>query len=102
MALYQDGIVFKLNNSIKFVEPRFDRNSLGKINYVFKLIGYIRNETKVFNPDTVLAFSEWTNPYVVLALKGLKYPIYLSDRMNPLAKLPIISELLKCITYRFV
>tara|TARA_B110000003_G_scaffold224325_1_gene224874 strand:+ start:179 stop:1264 length:1086 start_codon:yes stop_codon:yes gene_type:complete len=102
LALYQDDIVFKLNNSIKFVEPRFNRNSLGKLNYIFKLIGYIRNETKVFNPDTVLAFSEWTNPYVVLALMDLKLPIYVTDRMNPLAKLPIVSEVLKRITYRFV
>ena len=101
LALYQDDIVFKLNNSIKFVEPRFNRSTLGKLNYIFKLIGYIRTETKIFNPTTVLAFSEWTNPYVVLALMGLKYPIYLSDRMHPLAKLPIISELLKRIIYRF-
>ena len=39
LALYQNDIVFKLNNSIKFVEPRFNRNTVGKINYVFKLIG---------------------------------------------------------------
>ena len=101
LALYQDDIFFKLNNSIKFIEPIFHRNSEGKINYLFKLIGYIRKETKKFNPDTILAFSEWTNPYVVLALMGLKYPIYLSDRMSPLAKLPFVSEILKRITYRF-
>ena len=101
LALYQDDIVFKLNDSVKFVEPRFNRNTLGKLNYIFKLIGYIRTETKIFNPNTVLAFSEWTNPYVVLALMGLQFPIYVSDRMSPMAKLPIISELLKRISYRF-
>lgn len=102
LALYKDKIFFKLDKSVNFVEPNFDRTDLGKLNYVFKLIRFIRNETKKFNPDTILAFSEWTNPYVVLALMGLKYPVFLSDRMNPLAKLPVISEVLKRITYRFV
>ena len=109
-----DMIIFKLNQSVKYVEPEFNRNAVlenklslenknifSKINYLFKLIGYIRTETKIFNPNTVLAFSEWTNPYVVIALIGLKYPIYLSDRMHPLSKLPLISEILKRITYRF-
>lgn len=102
LALYKDDIVFKLNDGVKFIEPRFNRKILGKLNYILRLLGYIRTETKLFKPDTVLAFSEWTNPYVVLALMGLKFPIYVSDRMNPLAKLPIISEILKRITYRFV
>ena len=78
-----------------------NKNILLKINYLLKLIKYIRKETKIFNPDTVLAFSEWTNPYVILALTGLKYPIYVSDRMSPMAKLPLISEILKRFTYRF-
>tara|TARA_X000001036_G_scaffold432783_1_gene469259 strand:- start:45 stop:1193 length:1149 start_codon:yes stop_codon:yes gene_type:complete len=109
-----DMIIFKLNESVKYVEPEFNRNAVlenkhslenknifSKINYVFKLIVYIRRKTKIFNPDTVLAFSEWTNPYVILALIGLKYPIYVSDRMSPIAKLPIITEILKRFTYRF-
>jgi len=121
LSLYQDinktkndMILFKLNKSIKYVEPSFNRNAIlqnkhdlqnknvfWKINYLFKLLNYIRKETKKFDPVTVLAFSEWTNPYVVLALFGLKYPIYLSDRMHPLSKLPLISQILKRITYRF-
>ena len=36
LALYQDNIVFKLNNNIKYVEPRFNRNTVGKANYLFK------------------------------------------------------------------
>lgn len=100
LALYKDKFFFKLDKSVNFVEPNFDRKNTGKLVYVFKLIGFIRSETKKFNPDTVLSFSEWTNPYVVLALMGLKYPIFLSDRMNPLAKLPVTSEILKRFTYR--
>ena len=109
-----DMIIFKLNESVKYVEPEFNRNAVlenkhslenknifSKINYLFKLIVYIRRKTKIFNPDTVLAFSEWTNPYVILALIGLKYPVYVSDRMSPIAKLPIITEILKRFTYRF-
>lgn len=101
LALYQGEVFFKLNNSIKYIEPIFQKKNTGKVVYVFKLFAYVRKETKKFNPDTVLAFSEWTNPYVMLALIGLRYPIYLSDRMSPSVKLPFISEMLKRITYKF-
>lgn len=99
LALYQDKIVFQLRDGISFVEPEFSRKNNGRVSFIFKMIKFIRREVKRYNPDTILAFSEWTNPYVIMALAGLNYPIFVSDRMNPLAKLPLASELLKKLTY---
>ncbi|MDP3930488.1 MAG: glycosyltransferase, partial [Bacteroidota bacterium] len=48
----------------------------------------------------ILSFSEWTNPFVAFSLFGLKLPLFLSDRMSPLAKLPFISEFLRGIYYK--
>jgi GalNAc-alpha-(1->4)-GalNAc-alpha-(1->3)-diNAcBac-PP-undecaprenol alpha-1,4-N-acetyl-D-galactosaminyltransferase len=36
----------------------------------------------------------------LLALKGTEYPVYVSDRMSPLARLPLISEFLRKKLYR--
>lgn len=100
LALYQSEKIFKLNDGISFFEPDFSRDNLSKYLYLVKMIFFSRKAVKRISPDTILAFSEWTNPYVVFSLFGLKFPIYLSDRMSPLAKLPFISEILRSIFYK--
>ncbi len=95
IALYKSTPFFHLHKDIKFVEPNFERVGNNKIGYTIKMMFFLRKYVKNYHPNTILAFSEWTNPYVVLALSGLSYPIYLTDRMNPLAKLPLLSELLR-------
>lgn len=48
-----------------------------------KTIKYIRSTVKQINPDSILSFGEMWNNLVLLALKGTKYPIYVSDRSKP-------------------
>ncbi len=100
LALYQSEKFFILESGISYFEPSFSRSSLSRIMYLKKMIKYIRKTVSQILPDTILAFGEWTNPYVLLALHGTKYPVYVSDRMNPLAKLPTISEYLRLILYK--
>ncbi len=95
IALYKSNPFFQLHKDIKFIEPDFERTTNNKIGYTVKMMFFLRKYVKNYQPDTILAYSEWTNPYVVLALSGLSYPLYLTDRMNPLAKLPFLSELLR-------
>jgi glycosyltransferase involved in cell wall biosynthesis len=95
IALYQSDPFFRLHQDIKFLEPNFERITNNKFGYTIKMMLFLRKYVKNYQPDTILAYSEWTNPYVVLALRGLPYPLYLTDRMNPLAKLPFLSELLR-------
>ena len=64
------------------------------------MIKYIQKSVAKIKPDTILAFGEWTNPFVLLALKGTRFPVYVSDRMNPLAKLPLLSEFLRKTLYK--
>jgi len=100
LALYQSKHLFKLNRNIGLFEPDFTRTENNKLLYVIKMMIFARKITREFKPDTILAFSEWTNPYIVVALLGSGYPIYVSDRMSPLAKLPFLSELLRKGFYR--
>lgn len=99
LALYQSKEFFSLENGISFFEPYFSRTNTNKILYLAKMVKYIRKSVSEINPDIILAFGEWTNPFVLLALTGTKYPVYVSDRMNPLAKLPLVSEFLRKTLY---
>lgn len=100
LALYKSTPFFQLNPKIKFIEPGFSRNSIHKLLYIFKLLFYIRKNVNKINPDVVLAYGEWTNPFVLMAINLKKFPVYVSDRMNPLAKLPFLSNTLRKIYYR--
>lgn len=95
LALYRSEKFFKLNDDIFFIEPFFSRNKVNRYIYLFRMIMFTRKNVKAIKPDTILSFGEWTNPYVVLSLLGLNFPLFLSDRMSPLAKLPPLSEFLR-------
>lgn len=82
------------------MEPDFSRKNLNQFFYVIKMILFARKHIKQIQPDAILAFSEWTNPYMVVANMNLPYPLFLSDRMNPLARLPYLSELLRKKFYK--
>lgn len=97
VALYKSKPFLSLEASIKFIEPQ---REIGSRLYVLFMMTYIRNQIKKIKPDTILAYNEWTNPYVLFALQGLHYPIYVTDRMSPLAKCPPITEFLKKIYYK--
>lgn len=98
VALYRSKHFMQLAESVKFFEP--DRRNNGNRSYVLFMMRYVRKQIKSIKPDTILAYNEWTNPYVLFALQGLKYPIYVTDRMSPLMPLPKISRALKRIYYK--
>jgi UDP-N-acetylglucosamine:LPS N-acetylglucosamine transferase len=49
----------------------------------FKRLLFLRQQIKKINPDSVLSFGEYWNNFVLLALLGLRYPVYVSDRAQP-------------------
>ena len=101
LALYKSEHFFRLHPPVKFIEPRFNRNKMNRYAYVLKMLLFIRNSIRQIKPGAILAFSEWTNPYVILSNIGLGIPLYVSDRMNPLAKLPFTSLVLKKLLYKW-
>ena len=100
VALYNKEHFFTLDTKISFTEPSFDRDTINRNIYVLKMITYLRKTVKNSKPDVVLAFGEWTNSFVVMALSGLHIPIFLSDRMSPSLNLTSIHRFLKKIYYK--
>jgi len=87
---------FILNKNIKVIQPRksFRNTPLDAL----RLFYYMRKSVKEINPVTILSFGERYNSYTLLALAGLKIPIYISDRSSPKKKLSkfylILSQLI--------
>jgi glycosyltransferase involved in cell wall biosynthesis len=100
IALYKSDHFYSLHSSISLIEPEFSRDQSNKYYYLLRMMYFARKYIKLTKPDTILSFSEWTNPYVILANLGLNYPLFITDRMNPQAKLPWPSELLKRLVYK--
>lgn len=96
LALYQSVHFFDLHPSITFIEPSFPSGS--KL-YMLKMMSYVRNEVKKIKPDTILAYGEWTNCFVGLALSGLKLSLFYTDRMRPNGHLPLAHRILRKIYY---
>jgi GalNAc-alpha-(1->4)-GalNAc-alpha-(1->3)-diNAcBac-PP-undecaprenol alpha-1,4-N-acetyl-D-galactosaminyltransferase len=100
VALYKKEHFFNLNPGITFYEPSFERNTTSRNIYVLKMMGYLRVTIKKIKPSVILAFGEWTNPFIIIALMGLKIPIFLSDRMSPELMLTKTHRILKRFSYR--
>ena len=87
LALYKSEHFYELDKRIVFIEPNFERKDNSSLSYTLKMMKFIRYNIKSIQPKTVLAYNEWTNAYVLLATVGLNYPIFVSERMHPKAKL---------------
>jgi glycosyltransferase involved in cell wall biosynthesis len=44
---------------------------------------FLRKKIVSINPDSILSFGEYWNSFVLLALLGLKYSVFVSDRCQP-------------------
>ena len=64
-----------------------------------KTIQYLRKEIKRIAPDTVLSFGNYWNSLVLLATRGLKYPVYVSDRSSPAKDMGRFQNKLRDLLY---
>ena len=88
---------YQLHEKIKVVEPNFKRagGTFNKMFFYPKLLCYLRNEFKVHQPDRILSFGDFFNPLVLLAARGLKITVYISDRTSADFKFPFYIKYLK-------
>jgi len=92
-------IFYSISNSIKVHRPQFEFNNKIRTAHTIKTLFYLRKKVKEINPDTILSFGELWNNFVLLALSGLSYPVYVSDRCRPNKKLSKFHEVLRAILY---
>lgn len=86
LLMYGSGcekMFFDISKKVIVHIPQFKYSASNRRMYAIKALKFIRKTVKDISPDTILSFGEIWNNFVLLALYGLKYPIYISDRCRP-------------------
>lgn len=76
-------IFYEIPASIVVHKPGFRFSNRMRLLSTIRTLFYLRKTIKQLEPDTVLSFGEYWNNFVLLSMRGLKYPVYVSDRSQP-------------------
>ncbi|HQK69201.1 MAG TPA: glycosyltransferase [Bacteroidales bacterium] len=92
---------YKLDSRVELYEPGFKHTNglLSKLAFYPRIVLFLRRTVKMISPDAVLVFGDLFSSIVLLSLKGLKYPVYISDRTSPNFALRPLLRILKRILY---
>lgn len=92
---------YDLSPQVIFREPSFSFNAstFCKIISYYRMIRFVRKQFKEFEPDAILSFGDIINPVALLANRGLRYPIFISDRTSPKQNLGRLKNFMKHLTY---
>lgn len=75
--------VYQLSDSISVHKPEFEFNNNRRRIDTIKTITFLRSEVMNIKPDVILSFGEIWNNLVLISLKGINIPIFVSDRSEP-------------------
>ena len=88
-------IFFPIPDNIKIHKPDFAFTDFSRVTSTLKTLGFLRKTVKQINPNTMLSLGEYWNSFVLLALYGLRYPVFISDRCQPDKSLGTMHDLLR-------
>jgi hypothetical protein len=88
---------YQLEEKVNIIEPdlKYHGGFINKLIFYPRIAFFIRRNILKIKPYVVLSFGDWFNPVVLLALYGLKYPVFISDRTSPDFKFKFPVPLLK-------
>jgi len=76
-------IFYHVPDSIKIHKPSFRFNNNCRLIYTIITFLFVRKTVKKINPTSILSFGEYWNSFVLIALYGLRFPVFISDRCQP-------------------
>jgi GalNAc-alpha-(1->4)-GalNAc-alpha-(1->3)-diNAcBac-PP-undecaprenol alpha-1,4-N-acetyl-D-galactosaminyltransferase len=76
-------IFYKVPENIIIHKPPFSFYNSFRWFHAIKTMLFIRETVKSIDPFSILSFGEYWNNFVLVAIYGLKHPIYVSDRCQP-------------------
>jgi glycosyltransferase involved in cell wall biosynthesis len=95
-------IFYSLPPNIYVHKPDFEFNNNFRILSTFRTILFLRKIVTEINPSAILSFGERWNSFVLIALKGKSYPIFVSDRCQPNKSLGKLHDFLRIKLYQNV
>lgn len=101
MVLYgrDPDIFYSVPSSSRIYRPVEKFNDKSRLLSTFKRLSFLRKTIKGINPDAILSFGEYWNSFVLLALLGLKFPLYISDRCSPKKEFSLFHRTLRKLLY---
>lgn len=76
-------VFYPIPENLTVHRPDFAFNNRKRLWSTLKTLGFLRSKIRSLRPDSILSFGEYWNSFVLLALYGLSYPVYVSDRCQP-------------------
>lgn len=93
-------ITFSIPESVVIHQPNFIFDNRSRSRDTMKTLFFLRRKIKEINPVTILSFGELWNNFVLLAVMGLPYPVYISDRSEPGKNLGFLQNILRKHLYQ--
>ncbi|MBN1386938.1 MAG: glycosyltransferase [Bacteroidales bacterium] len=92
-------IFYIIPDNLIIHKPQFRFNNKLRIYFTLKTLLYLRYTIKKIGPGSIISFGELWNSFVLIALCGLKYPVYISDRCSPEKKFNAFHTFLRKLFY---
>lgn len=94
---------YSLEDKVELIEPnfRYTGGGLNKLFFYPRLIYFIRRVVKKNKPDVILTFGDLFSPLVLLALLGMAFNIFISERTSPDYRFKFPIQMLKQWLYPF-
>lgn len=92
-------IFYTLPDNLIIHRPSFTFDNHKRLRHTLKTLWFLRATIRRLHPDSVLSFGEYWNNFVLLALYGLRYPVYVSDRCQPDKSLGRVQDSLRNLLY---
>lgn len=92
-------IFYPVPSSVIVHKPHFTFDNRWRLFYTIRTLIYLRNRIKKIDPGSILSFGEFWNSFILIALFGLKYPLYISDRCQPDKSLGKFHDRLRKLLY---
>jgi GalNAc-alpha-(1->4)-GalNAc-alpha-(1->3)-diNAcBac-PP-undecaprenol alpha-1,4-N-acetyl-D-galactosaminyltransferase len=86
LIIHKPGVVF--NNNLRLVSS-------------LRRLLFLRETVKKIDPVSILSFGEIWNSFVLLALIGYRYPVFVSDRCRPDKTFGFFHENLRRLLYKY-
>lgn len=102
VLLAKSNDFYKVDDTVIIHRLGFENKS--KLNKIFSELATFKNLRKLLKthkPDAVLSFMEKYNSFTILAAAFLGLQVFVSDRSNPLKKVPQTTEILRKFTYKY-
>ncbi|MBL7905265.1 MAG: glycosyltransferase [Bacteroidales bacterium] len=92
-------VFFRLPENVILHTPDFVFNNNRRFISTIKTLLFLRRRIRELAPSSVLSYGEYWNSFVLIALFGLKFPVFVSDRCQPDKSLGKLHDFLRKILY---